>query len=55
LILSRYEKLVLLMLLRTLGDGYSLMGSKKKPPRHRSETKGAAKVVCAIGNRCLLS
>jgi len=29
LILSRYEKLVLLMLLRTSGDGYSLLGSKK--------------------------
>jgi hypothetical protein len=29
LILSRYEKLVLLMLLRTSGDGYSLKGSKK--------------------------
>jgi hypothetical protein len=29
LILSRCEKLVLLMLLRTSGDGYSLLGSKK--------------------------
>jgi hypothetical protein len=29
LILSRYEKLVLLMLLRTSGDGYFLLGSKK--------------------------
>jgi hypothetical protein len=29
LILSRDEKLVLLMLLRTSGDGYSLLGSKK--------------------------
>jgi hypothetical protein len=29
LILSCDEKLVLLMLLRTLGDGYSLLGSKK--------------------------
>jgi hypothetical protein len=29
LILSRYEKLVLLMLFRTSGDGYSLLGSKK--------------------------
>jgi hypothetical protein len=29
LILSHYEKLVLLVLLRTSGDGYSLYGSKK--------------------------
>jgi hypothetical protein len=29
LILSRYEKMVLLMLLRTSGNGYSLYGSKK--------------------------
>jgi hypothetical protein len=29
LILSCCEKLVLLMLLRTSGDGYSLLGSKK--------------------------
>jgi hypothetical protein len=29
LIPSRCEKLVLLMLLRTSGDGYSLLGSKK--------------------------
>jgi hypothetical protein len=29
LILSRCEKLVLLMLFRTSGDGYSLQGSKK--------------------------
>jgi hypothetical protein len=29
LILSRYEKLVLLILFRTSGDGYSLQGSKK--------------------------
>jgi hypothetical protein len=29
LILSRCEKLVLLMLLRTSGGGYSLLGSKK--------------------------
>jgi hypothetical protein len=28
LILSRYEKLVLLMLLRTSDNGYSLQGSK---------------------------
>jgi len=27
--LSRYEKLVLLILFRTSGDGYSLLGSKK--------------------------
>jgi hypothetical protein len=34
LILSRCETLDFLIVVRTEGDGYSLLGSKKKPPRH---------------------
>jgi hypothetical protein len=34
LILSRYETAHLLIVFRTSGDGYSLLGSKKWPPRH---------------------
>ncbi len=34
-ILSRYETMHLLTLIKLPGDGYSLLSSKKLPPRHR--------------------
>jgi hypothetical protein len=35
LILSRYGTVHFFIVIRTSGNGYSLLGSKKQPPRHR--------------------